>query len=369
MSVICIETFETQTGDHRTVERGELALVDDPRVVDYPDKWEPIIALGGPGAQRWIGPHTVFANLLQRLKPVDLTQSPLNVLAVDQGTKTFTFQNDDFPGLSLGAGATVEVAGSTGNDGTYTVVSSTETTVTVAEAIPDATADGEISCPVPDSGSFKLGYDGELTELLAWNASGPEVQAALSALPSLSGPMMVTVYEGSNDVGADHFPEPGALDSGAPIDIVIVNTPARPAPLTIEENTLNGAASVEFNAQCDAWYCAADLSEGDLVVDTFIAQIEEFVFGTIGFYDAEGNFMFPGNQYIPLSGSQNLPSFTNNSSAPMTSQMTDASSYGEIPTLALTDADLFAKVRDRNGDDSAGEFRLYIAVATPAPIG
>ena len=52
----------------------------------------------------------------------------------------------------------------------------------------------------------------------------------------------------------------------------------------------------------------------------------------------------------------------------MSAQMTDATSYGDIPTLVLADADLFVQVKNRGGDDSAGEYRLYLAVATPAAL-
>lgn len=52
MSMICIEAFETQTGDPRTVALGETADPNDPRVLDYPDKWSSLyelIAGGGGG--------------------------------------------------------------------------------------------------------------------------------------------------------------------------------------------------------------------------------------------------------------------------------------------------------------------------------
>src|SRR5438094_4036633 len=77
----------------------------------------------------------------------DLTAFSAFVAALNQGTKTFTFQGAlDF----LTPGPTITITGSTGNDGAYTVVSSSVnddlvnplTDVVVAEAIPDATADG-----------------------------------------------------------------------------------------------------------------------------------------------------------------------------------------------------------------------------------
>ena len=70
--------------------------------------------------------------------------------ALNQGTKTFVFQGAFgvfTPGLSF------TIAGSTGNNGTYTVVSSSTnddlanplTSVVVSQAIPNATADGSVT--------------------------------------------------------------------------------------------------------------------------------------------------------------------------------------------------------------------------------
>ncbi|NLG44818.1 MAG: hypothetical protein GX547_16370 [Phycisphaerae bacterium] len=68
------------------------------------------------------------------------------IAGVSTGAKTFSIAGD----LSavLTAGAVFRVSGSTGNDGYYTVVSATHadgtTTVTVVEAITDATVDGTL---------------------------------------------------------------------------------------------------------------------------------------------------------------------------------------------------------------------------------
>lgn len=67
------------------------------------------------------------------------------ITVVNQGTKTFTVAGDQ--SSDIRAGDSIVVAGSTGNNGTYTVVSSTFTTVTaivVSQSIPDTTADGTL---------------------------------------------------------------------------------------------------------------------------------------------------------------------------------------------------------------------------------
>ena len=76
----------------------------------------------------------------------DGTSSPQDVATVNQGTKTFSVAGDY--SASMAAGDIIRISGSTGNDGWYTVVSSTwndpNTDVVVSEAIPDATADGSL---------------------------------------------------------------------------------------------------------------------------------------------------------------------------------------------------------------------------------
>jgi hypothetical protein len=67
-----------------------------------------------------------------------------NITAVTQGTKTFELAGDQ--SSTVTASDILRIKGSTGNDGWYTVVSSTfddpNTSVVVSEAIPDATVDG-----------------------------------------------------------------------------------------------------------------------------------------------------------------------------------------------------------------------------------
>jgi hypothetical protein len=78
--------------------------------------------------------------------------------AVDQGDDTFTVNGADYTD-SLVANTIIAVDGSTGNDGIYHVVSSaldgSDTVITVAEEIPDATADGNVLLPVEISTPYQ----------------------------------------------------------------------------------------------------------------------------------------------------------------------------------------------------------------------
>lgn len=74
------------------------------------------------------------------------TKETFAINAVDTGTKTFTHNSADITD-SFPAGQQFRVTGSTGNDGWYTVVSSsfsTNTDIIVEETIPDTTADGNM---------------------------------------------------------------------------------------------------------------------------------------------------------------------------------------------------------------------------------
>ena len=69
----------------------------------------------------------------------------LPITGVNQGTKTFTVAGNATSNFPVTSHFTV--SGSTGNDGTYTVVSATftsSTAIVVVESIPNATVDGDI---------------------------------------------------------------------------------------------------------------------------------------------------------------------------------------------------------------------------------
>ena len=89
---------------------------------------------------------TAVATLRARSNTVTVNY---RITAVNTGSKTFTV-TDVANQLGGGAGS-ITIAGSTGNDGTYTIVSAVNgagvTVITVVEAIPDATADGWMVAP------------------------------------------------------------------------------------------------------------------------------------------------------------------------------------------------------------------------------
>ena len=71
------------------------------------------------------------------------------VTVVDDGAKTFTVAGDQTDEIE--AADSITIQGSTGNDGTYTVVSSTyvpstkDTDIVVSEVVPSAVADGTLA--------------------------------------------------------------------------------------------------------------------------------------------------------------------------------------------------------------------------------
>lgn len=107
------------------------------------------------------------------------------ITAVNQGAQSFTIAGDhaaDYP-----AGVSFDVSGSTGNDGGYTVVSSTfgagSTVIVTVEAISDATADGAIESPplpiyVPEDGDLFIGWLVTIPST-AWDGTTPNLDLGL----------------------------------------------------------------------------------------------------------------------------------------------------------------------------------------------
>ena len=104
---------------------------------------------GGGYLDSGIGSRSLRLRITYQIIPltqlVSFSNTFFRVSAVDQGTKTFTVA-DPYEQAVAALGDTFAVAGSTGNDETYTKVSAAfdtdHTDIVVAEAIPDSTADG-----------------------------------------------------------------------------------------------------------------------------------------------------------------------------------------------------------------------------------
>lgn len=102
------------------------------------------------------------------------------ILAVSTGSKTFTIAGDQSAVLTNGT--PIQVKGSTGNDGYYTItatnVSGGNTVVTVSETVSSSTADGSLYGPNPitlatgdvlaiPSGDLLIGWSGDISVLAA----------------------------------------------------------------------------------------------------------------------------------------------------------------------------------------------------------
>lgn len=91
--------------------------------------------------------NVTASDVLPETWRVKVVPTVFAVTVVNQGTKTFTVAGDQT--LRFLAAATIRVTGSTGNDGLYTIVSSTfsvdHTDIVVVQAIPSATADGSLA--------------------------------------------------------------------------------------------------------------------------------------------------------------------------------------------------------------------------------
>jgi hypothetical protein len=126
-----------------------------------------------------------------------------NVLAVDLGANTFTTS-----GRLVRQAATVTVAGSTGNDGTYTVTDASldptdpnVTVLTVAETIPDATADGSIAWitrPAEIAQSRVAAIGTTLALQRSTSITGFDVEFRGVVVPSASGTLAIQFAQNSS---------------------------------------------------------------------------------------------------------------------------------------------------------------------------
>ena len=143
-----------------------------------------------------------------------------DIVAVNLGTKTFTILEDILAILNVGD--TIEISGSTGNDGIYTVASfvgNGVTAITVVEAIPNAVADGAIV------GIEQLMMTSEETGVLTNSETVYDVHATLPAevILETDDRLVLKVY-GNND-GAGGDPDATIYQEGVTTTRVIVAVP------------------------------------------------------------------------------------------------------------------------------------------------
>lgn len=105
------------------------------------------------------------------------------ITAVDQGARTLTIAGDQTADLPVGR--VIDIAGSTGNDGSYKVESATEnlgnTDIVVVQTIPDATADGSIDNDTLQPSLILITADNRSLQLDDTFALGPLIAHGLPA--------------------------------------------------------------------------------------------------------------------------------------------------------------------------------------------
>jgi hypothetical protein len=103
-----------------------------------------------------------------------------SIVAVDVGTKTFSISGDLT--TEFYAGVVLEVYGSTGNDGSYTIDSSVyndpNTDIVIVETIPDATVDGKIES------EFRPNWDTLGEDSASWDTDIKVSQSYKALLPT-----------------------------------------------------------------------------------------------------------------------------------------------------------------------------------------
>lgn len=175
----------------------------------------------------------------------------LAITAVNQGTKTFTLTDlsglGDFIGL-FGGGDVRTIAGSTGNDGNYTVVSSTYlglgvAEVVVVEAIPSAIADGDFDFDTSGDNNcqpFATAVGGNVTTLeLITTAFGTWDVSSLGGLTHLA--LQVSFDGGSSWMELED-------STGDPIQPLIEVLAYQAATVRVR-NATHGLTLVRFQSQ------------------------------------------------------------------------------------------------------------------------
>jgi hypothetical protein len=126
---------------------------------------------------------------LQRISYINtLSTFTYDITAVATNTITVAGDQADY----FIAGESVEIAGSTGNDGTYTIVSAaytTSTAITIEEDLTDSTVDGEVSLVRPLS-TYTLPSDFVNMTRIEWEGE---------LLKPISQTSLIEIHDNNND--------------------------------------------------------------------------------------------------------------------------------------------------------------------------
>ena len=170
------------------------------------------------------------------------------ITGVNTGLKQFTIAGDH----TVIPGTKIKIAGSTGNDGTYTVVTSvfgTSTVVTVAEVVTDATVDGNLT------NCWQVASDGNL---VTGDTFFSNYTFIFTSDPSLQGPYAVS-YNGATliklaafdfefattiKLSAGYTPVNGNISAGNTVEKAISNLDANQADLQTVSGVAQGATNL-----------------------------------------------------------------------------------------------------------------------------
>lgn len=180
-----------------------------------------------------------------------LNPSTFAITGVNQGTKTFTIAGNHAAAFPPASSA--YVTNSTGNDGTYTVVSATftaSTAIVVVEAIPDATVDGKITAP---AAGLAIGYTPAVGDIILGGSIMMTTFWDGFLAKADFGPFVTSTHGWLKDTGVNPVPlvaSPGVLDSAlqaqpglGEFGVIVRMTTAEPLKVVVsQDGTASGQA-------------------------------------------------------------------------------------------------------------------------------
>ncbi|MGH7533999.1 MAG: hypothetical protein ACREMG_00290, partial [Gemmatimonadales bacterium] len=235
-----------------------LSDADNGRVIPWPIgvvKGVPVI---------WIE-----AGLVLRLA-AEMFSWPITV--VNQGTKTFTVAGDQTAHVL--AGQRVDVTGSTGNDGTYAVVSvalfSGDTRIVVASAIPNSTADGTLHVPGAGMALGVTDPEGVITRLPASGTVQIDSERITYSLVDVSRLVLILTARGaggSQETG--HAKDAAVYSTAGDFVGIFSETPGNHQALSVDAIYLDGVVKLP----ADPPVHTINLSDGSILAGVSLVSI------------------------------------------------------------------------------------------------